>query len=153
MHASTSVRSCNFDDIPIPVSRSGLRMVNPWQDLKCVTYDIFDVARDLLNDGEHGTYAKFKYSPEFGASGQRLYGEVWSGNWWKREQELLGPDGNILAFILYVDETHITYNGRNMHPIYMSLANLHLTYRCVYLKEKLKFDLVLYFTFQLLLLT
>ena len=110
MHASTSVRSCNFDDIPIPVSRSGLRMVNPWQDLKCVTYDIFDVARDLLYDGEHGTYAKFKYSPEFGASGQRLYGEVWSGNWWKREQELLGPDANILAFILYVDETHITYN-------------------------------------------
>ena len=131
MHASTSVRSCNFDDIPIPVSRSGLRMVNPWQDLKCVTYDIFDVARDLLNDGERGTYAKFKYSPEFGSSGQRLYGEVWSGNWWKREQELLGPDANILAFILYVDETHITYNGRNMHPIYMSLANLHLTYRCV----------------------
>ena len=38
---------------------------------------------------------------------------------------------NILAFILYVDETHVTYNGRNMHPIYMSLANLHLSFRYV----------------------
>ena len=129
LHSTVAMRTCTFEDIDIPISRTGVRMVNPWQDLKCVTYDLFELAQDLLNDGEHGHYAKFKYSPEFDDSGARLYGEVWSANWWKREQELLGPDANILAFILYVDETHVTYNGRNMHPIYMSLANLHLTYR------------------------
>ena len=131
LHSSARIRNCSFDDIPIPISRTGVRMVNPWQDLKCVTYDIFEVAQDLLNDGEHADYAKFQYSPEFDDDGNQVYGEVWSANWWKREQALLGADANILAFILYIDETHVTYNGRNMHPIYMSLANLHLTYRCV----------------------
>ena len=133
IHSGTTLRKVDFKDIPIPVSRSGLRMVNEWEDLKCVTYDIFDVARDLLNDGEHAKYAQFHYTPEVDHdTGERIFGEFWTANWWKREQNLLGAEANILAFILYVDETHVTYNGRNMHPIYMSLANLHLTYRFIY---------------------
>ena len=133
MHSGTTLRKVDFKDIPIPVSRTGLRMINEWEDLKCVTYDIFDVARDLLNDGEHAKYATFRFTPEFDQdTGERIYGEIWSANWWKREQALLGAEANILAFVLYVDETHVTYNGRNMHPIYMSLANLHLTYRCAH---------------------
>ena len=130
VHSSTTLRTIDFKTIPIPVSRTGLKMVNEWEDLKCVTYDIFDIAKDLLNDGEHAKYAVFKYTPETDATtGERIFGEMWSADWWKREQELLGMDANILAFIFYVDETHVTYNGRNMHPIYMSLANLHLTFR------------------------
>ena len=100
LHNSVSIRKCAFDDIPVPISRTGVRMVNPWQDLKCVTYDIFEVARDLHNDGEHAEYAKFTYSPEFTETGERIYGELWTANWWKTEQSTLGPGANILVFIL-----------------------------------------------------
>ena len=127
---STHLRHCTFDDIQIPVSRGGLDMVNKWQDLKCVTYDLFRLATDLLNDGDHKNHVQWHYSPEYlVATGAQVYCEMWSGNWWKRQQDALAPGAKILAFILYVDETHVTYNGRSMHPIYMSLGNLHLSFR------------------------
>jgi len=105
-------------------------MVNKWQDLKCVTYDLFRLASDLLNDGDHKNHVQWCYTPEYlVVTGAQVYCEMWSGNWWKRQQDALAPGAKILAFILYVDETHVTYNGRSMHPIYMSLGNLHLSFR------------------------
>ena len=130
MDDSTHLRHCNFDNIQIPVSRNGLEMVNRWQDLKCVTYDLFRLASDLLNDGDHKNHVQWYYTPEYlTATGAQVFCEMWSGNWWKREKDSLAPGAKILAFILYVDETHVTYNGRSMHPIYMSLGNLHLSFR------------------------
>ena len=105
-------------------------MVNRWQDFKCVTYDLFGLATDLLNDGDHKHHVQWQYSPEYLVVGHaQVYCELWSANWWKRELEAVGPDAKILAFILYVDETNVTFNGRSMHPIYMSLGNLHLSFR------------------------
>jgi hypothetical protein len=36
---------------------------------------------------------------------------------------------NIMAIIPFVDETPVTFNGRNMHPMYLSLGNLHASFR------------------------
>ena len=100
-----------------------------------MTYDIYQVAHDLLNDGDHAHWAVWKHTPEVGAgTGMRSFNEMWTANWWKRQQDELGSHANILAFILYVDETPVTYNGRNMHPIYLSLANLHLSFRYIFFK-------------------
>ena len=132
VYSQAALRTCHFKDIEVPVSRSGVGMINVWQDLKAVTYDLYEIARDLLNDGDHAQWAVWKHSQDVGeGTGLRAFNEVWTGNWWMRQQAMLGSHANILAFILYVDETHVTYNGRNMHPIYMSLANLHLSFRYV----------------------
>ena len=130
VYSQSTLRTCHFKDITVPLSRSGVGMINVWQDLKAVTYDLYQIATDLLSDGDHAQWAVWKHTIDIGeVSGMRAFNEVWTANWWKRQQDELGPEANILAVILYVDETHVTYNGRNMHPIYMSLANLHLSFR------------------------
>ena len=58
-----------------------------------------------------------------------VYSELWSADWWKEQQAELGKDALILALIIYADETNVTFNGRNMHPVYISLGNLHVEYR------------------------
>ena len=94
------------------------------------TYDFKHVVEDLLNDGDHGKYAIFQFTPEFSdVTGDRIFSELWTGNWWQRNQSALGTDANILVPIFYMDETPVSYNGRNMHPIYFSLGNSHVSFR------------------------
>ena len=124
------LRVVDFNDFSIPVSRFNVPMVSSGGDMRCVTYDLQHVVQDLLNDGDHGQYAVFKYTPEFcEVTGQRIYSELWTANWWKSQQGLLGDDANILVPLFYMDETPVSYNGRNMHPIYLSLGNLHFSFR------------------------
>ena len=59
----------------------------------------------------------------------RQYGEMWTGEWWRRQHADLPDGANILVPIIYVDETPVTHNGRNMHPVYMSLGNLYVDAR------------------------
>ena len=53
VYSQATLRTCHFKDITVPLSRSGVGMINVWQDLKAVTYDLFQIASDLLNDGDH----------------------------------------------------------------------------------------------------
>ena len=105
-------------------------MVRVTEDLKCVTYNLMSVAQDLLNDGDHGQHAVFRYTEDrHPTSNIRQFGEMWTGDWWKKQQKELHDGANILVPIIYMDETPVTHNGRNMHPIYMSLGNLYLDSR------------------------
>ena len=127
---SGHLRAVDFNDISIPLSRFNVAMVSTGGDMRCVTYDLQHIVNDLLNDGDHGRYAVFKFSPENDEfTGQRIFSEMWTANWWKTQQDILGPDANILVPIFYMDETPVSYNGRNMHPIYFSLGNLHVSFR------------------------
>ena len=91
---------------------------------------MWDVLEDLLNDGDHAKHAQFKFKLERDpATGNRIYHELWTGDWWRRQQANLGPKKNVLAIIPYMDETPVTLNGRNMHPVYVSLGNLHTSFR------------------------
>ena len=126
-----SLTSCSFNDIPIPtVPSTGLPMVRVTEDLKCVTYNLLSVAQDLLNDGDHGKHAVFRYTEEkHPTTNIRQFGEMWTGDWWKKQQQQVHATANILVPIIYMDETPVTHNGRNLHPIYMSLGNLYLDSR------------------------
>ena len=124
------LRVRDLSDIPAPVSSKGIGMLCPGQDLKCVAYDLWDVVQDLLNDGDHHKHAVFKFKPDYDKSTkQRLYSELWTGDWWQRQQIRIGVGNNVLAIIPFVDETPVTFNGRNMHPMYVSLGNLHASFR------------------------
>ena len=128
---NAALRTCTFEDIPVPfAAQSNLPMIVVTADLRCVTYDLLSVAQDLLNDGDHGEHAVYQFAEEsHPISGRRQFGEMWSASWWRSQQLELHADANILVPILYVDETPVTHNGRNMHPIYMSLGNLYVESR------------------------
>jgi hypothetical protein len=68
----------------------------------------------------------------------RVYSELWTADWWRSQQANLGVEANILAVIPYMDETPVTFNGRNMHPVYVTLGNLHTTYRLT-LKSRIRY--------------
>ena len=124
------LRIRDLSDIPIPISSKGIAMLCPGQDLKCVSYDVWEVVQDFLNDGDHHEYAVFKFKPEYdNTTKERLYSELWTGDWWQRQQIRVGMTKNIMAIIPFVDETPVTFNGRNMHPMYLSLGNLHASFR------------------------
>ena len=124
------LRVVDFNEFEVPMSRFNVAMISVGADMRCVTYDLKHVVEDLLSDGDHGKYAIFKYNPEYSdVTGARIYSELWTANWWKRLQDNLGPDSNILVPLFYMDETPVSYNGRNMHPIYLSLGNLHVSFR------------------------
>ena len=125
-----NLRVADFNEFEIPRSRFNVDMISLGGDMRCITYDLKHVVEDLLNDGDHGKYAIFKFTPEFSdVTGHRIFSELWTANWWQRIQESLGPEANILVPIFYMDETPVSYNGRNMHPIYFSLGNLHVSFR------------------------
>jgi hypothetical protein len=131
---SAKIRSRSFNDdpaVPVPITpKTNILMIAPNQDIQCMAYDVWDIIEDLLNDGDHPDHAVFRYSPEFESeSGNRLYSELWTGEWWHRQQISVGLGNNIVALIPYIAETPITFNGRNMHPVYVSLGNIHIDFR------------------------
>ena len=135
MLQNARLRVRDLSDIPAPVSSKGIGMLCPGQDLKCVAYDLWDVVQDLLNDGDHHKHAVFKFKPDYdNSTKQRLYSELWTGDWWQRQQIRIGVGNNVLAIIPFVDETPVTFNGRNMHPMYVSLGNLHASFRYALIK-------------------
>jgi hypothetical protein len=128
---NVKMRVLNMSTVPeLPFTTDGVCMVAPDQRLLCMTYDLWQTIQDLLDDGEHAEHAHFRYEPQKHADGGDLvFGECWTGDWWKAQQDEAGPYASILALILYVDETNVTFNGRNVHPVYISLGNLHGEYR------------------------
>ena len=129
--SSAKLRTCDLNTLQRPKTRKGnIEMICPGQDVTCIAFNIRDVLEDLLNDGDHPTHANFKFKVEFTEKGDRVYNELWTGEWWRSQQARLGsPDKNVLAIIPYMDETPVTFNGRNMHPVYVSLGNLHVSFR------------------------
>ena len=67
---------------------------------------------------------------------------MWTADWWKEQQSQVGPYEKILALIIYVDETNVTFNGRNVHPVYISLGNLHVDFRLVLTLIAIDFELI-----------
>ena len=137
----TKMRVLDLSTLDQPFSTQGVCMVAPNQKLSCMTYDLWDTVQDLLNDGEHSVNAQFSYVDNATEPATQVLGEMWTGEWWRDEQVLVGKYEKLLAIILYVDETNVTFNGRNVHPVYISLGNLHVEYRCVTPNEVLFFIL------------
>jgi hypothetical protein len=127
----TKMRVLDLSTLDQPFSTQGVCMISPNQRLSCMTYDLWDTVQDLLNDGEHSVNAHFSYVDNATEPATQVLGELWTGEWWRDQQVLVGTYEKLLAIIIYVDETNVTFNGRNVHPVYISLGNLHVEYRCV----------------------
>ncbi|RHZ69353.1 hypothetical protein Glove_284g16 [Diversispora epigaea] len=54
-----------------------------------------------------------------------MYGEQYTGNWWKKAKESIPSVAYILFIILYSDATTTDTLGKgSLHPIYISLGNI-----------------------------
>ncbi|QRV81589.1 hypothetical protein RhiJN_09604 [Ceratobasidium sp. AG-Ba] len=91
--------------------------------------DIVDVIRELLGDPRFKKC--MRYAPEKHWTSHeracRLYGEMWSGNWWWRMQYLIGdPNGTVVPLIIASDKTTLSTmaGGQQAYPVYLTIGNI-----------------------------
>jgi hypothetical protein len=88
---------------------------------------MWDCIQNLLADPILQAAAKWRYQPP--AEGQAIvFNDMISGDWWKHQQEEVG-DCDILSVILYCDETSMSFAGKSVYPVYLSLGNLPMHHR------------------------
>ncbi|PKB93885.1 hypothetical protein RhiirA5_440079 [Rhizophagus irregularis] len=88
---------------------------------------IFDAVKELLSNADILKHCKWEFIAEYNEQHERIYGEQWTGLWWKRAQNSLGTTGfkKILSIILYSDATTLDHLGKSSeHPVYLSLGNI-----------------------------
>ncbi|KEP46015.1 hypothetical protein V565_223910 [Rhizoctonia solani 123E] len=56
----------------------------------------------------------------------RVYGEMWTGNWWWEIQNLLGEGATVCPIILASDKTQLTRlaGGKQAWPVYLMIGNI-----------------------------
>ena len=129
---SKAIRDVTIDDVPRPFTkRDGFSMLHSTYQPKAYFFDLFQQVEDLLTDTELYRYLNWRFNPSVSqeAKDQRSISDLNSANWWQHEQSILGKEANILAIILSMDETPVTFNGRSMHPVYLTLGNIPLDLR------------------------
>jgi hypothetical protein len=95
--------------------------------------DLKDVLFKLFSEEEHCKHAVFRFTPKFAADGSRIYDELWTAEWFEEQQMILirlgVEDPLILAIVIASDATSMTWQGRNVHPVYFTSGSLHREYR------------------------
>ncbi|KAG8710721.1 hypothetical protein FRC08_016801 [Ceratobasidium sp. 394] len=91
--------------------------------------DIIEVIKDLMSDPRFKRF--MRYAPERHWTSHececRVYGEMWSGNWWWRMQYLIrDPKGTIAPIIIASDKTTLLTmsGGQQAYPVYLTLGNI-----------------------------
>ncbi|KAF8684334.1 Zn-finger protein [Rhizoctonia solani] len=93
--------------------------------------DILDAIRDLI--GNPRFRAHVRYAPERHYTTKdkttRLYGEMWSANWWWRMQMLIQVHdkfATIIPLIVFTDKTNLTTvaGGIQAYPVMVSIGNI-----------------------------
>ncbi|KAG8773231.1 hypothetical protein FRC12_002651 [Ceratobasidium sp. 428] len=90
--------------------------------------DVGELVRWLL--GNRRFLANMRFAPELhwetAKKKNQIYGEMWSGDWWWRMQNLLGDYATIVPLILSTDKTKMTVISGNQKawPVYLSIGNI-----------------------------
>lgn len=81
-----------------------------------LTRDILACAEEVLNCENNWEHAKFQ--ADSASDEEPVFGELYQSDWWRS-----CGDGNILALVVYSDGTTISFGGKELHPVYMTLGN------------------------------
>ncbi|KAG9084267.1 hypothetical protein FS749_005361 [Ceratobasidium sp. UAMH 11750] len=94
---------------------------------------VVDVIRELITNPAFKHV--MRYAPERhwtnGAQQSRVYGEMWTGNWWWRQQAFLRDEkGTIAPVIIVTDKTQMTKLSGNQsaYPVYLTIGNISKAY-------------------------
>ncbi|QRV94941.1 hypothetical protein RhiJN_22959 [Ceratobasidium sp. AG-Ba] len=90
--------------------------------------DIVELIRMLLSDPRFIPYTRFAPERHYdsGTRNNRVYGEMWSGKWWWRMQNMLGQYATVVPIILSSDKTKMTVFSGNQKawPVYLTIGNI-----------------------------
>ncbi|KAF8599146.1 hypothetical protein BDV93DRAFT_498078 [Ceratobasidium sp. AG-I] len=88
-----------------------------------------DVVRELFSNPRFKDH--FRYAPErhwtSEARDDRIYDEMWTGEWWWRTQgKIKDPNATIAGLILASDKTKLTLmcGGQQAYPVYITIGNI-----------------------------
>ncbi|KAG8733377.1 hypothetical protein FRC10_000258 [Ceratobasidium sp. 414] len=91
--------------------------------------DVIEVLRELIGNPRFKRY--MRYAPErhwtSNALRKRVFGEMWTGDWWWNMQMLLSdPQGTIAPLIVASDKTSVsTISGdQKVYPVYLTIGNI-----------------------------
>ncbi|QRV91982.1 hypothetical protein RhiJN_20000 [Ceratobasidium sp. AG-Ba] len=90
--------------------------------------DIIALIRSLLTDRRFIPHMRFAPERHYDSKSRknRVYGEMWSGKWWWRMQNILGRYSTIVPIILSTDKTKMTVFSGNQKawPVYLTIGNI-----------------------------
>ncbi|QRV97235.1 hypothetical protein RhiJN_25254 [Ceratobasidium sp. AG-Ba] len=90
--------------------------------------DIVELVRHLI--GNRRFMDQMRFAPELHWASddrsQRVYDEMWSGDWWWRMQNIIKDGSTIAPIIIAADKTHLTRFSGNKYawPVYLSIGNI-----------------------------
>ncbi|KAG8730829.1 hypothetical protein FRC10_002340, partial [Ceratobasidium sp. 414] len=103
-----------------------------------VACNIMDVIQDMM--GNPAFRKPMKYTPETHwtseAKTERIFGNMWSANWWHRMQEELRKQGKrgttIAPLVIAMDQTKLSSlcGSQKAYPVYITLGNIGKEARC-----------------------
>lgn len=87
------------------------------------TRNIVDLALELFEDPQFADSISLGFKLEL-VDGARVYGEFWTGDWFKAAQDFVGPETVPIGVILYLDEKRVAIkNQKKVYPVYISIGN------------------------------
>ncbi|KAG8778625.1 hypothetical protein FRC12_024886 [Ceratobasidium sp. 428] len=90
--------------------------------------NIIDIIIQLLSDPRFIPHTRFAPEKHYDSETRqnRVYGEMWSGRWWWRMQNIIGPYGTVVPIIISTDKTKLTVFSGNQKawPVYISIGNI-----------------------------
>ncbi|QRV95530.1 helix loop helix DNA-binding domain protein [Ceratobasidium sp. AG-Ba] len=90
--------------------------------------DIIEMIRFLLADPRFIPHTRYAPERHYDSESRenRVYNEMWSGQWWWEMQNILGPHATVVPIILSTDKTKLTvFSGNQLAwPVYLSIGNI-----------------------------
>lgn len=134
--------------IPVPRTPTGERLVTH-KEINFMFHDMMKLVREIISDPVHAKYAVFHHGDIWTNDGgetftnvrpydadiedgvwEQCYSELWTGTWWKEEQDKL-PDKSdgVLTIIFAADETVMTLQAKKVFPVYITSGNIWSEFR------------------------
>ncbi|KAG8769586.1 hypothetical protein FRC12_004876 [Ceratobasidium sp. 428] len=90
--------------------------------------NIIDILVYLLSDRRFIPHIWFAPEKHYDSETKenRIYGEMWSGKWWWRMQNILGQYATVVPIIISTDKTKLTVFSGNQKawPVYITIGNI-----------------------------
>ncbi|QRV89199.1 hypothetical protein RhiJN_17217 [Ceratobasidium sp. AG-Ba] len=90
--------------------------------------DIIEMVRFLLADPRFIPHTRFAPEQHYDsrAMENRVYDEMWSGQWWWQMQNILGQYATVVPIIISTDKTKLTVFSGNQKawPVYLTIGNI-----------------------------
>ncbi|KAG9076840.1 hypothetical protein FRC06_009249 [Ceratobasidium sp. 370] len=90
--------------------------------------DVVGMVEMLVRDRRFMRYMRFAPERHWNSEErvERVYDEMWSGEWWWRMQTILGNGATIAPIILAADKTQMTMlrGNKSAWPVYLSIGNI-----------------------------